>query len=144
MSLEPQQDPWPMLSPSAPETDRDEYSITELRRRFQVTARALYHYEEKGLLKPHRRDECRYYSRRDFRRLEVIVSSRKANLGLREIEELLGLYESDGGAEAQLLRGLELLERRLRDMEEEREQITRLASVLEQRLRQTAGRSACA
>ena len=124
-----------MQSAAVPETARDEFSITELRQRFAITARALHHYEEKGLLNPHRRDECRYYSRRDFRRLEVIVSSRKANLGLREIEELLALYDSGGGAEAQLSRGLELLRSRLRDMEQEYVQVAQLATALEQQLR---------
>ena len=69
MSLDPQrQVPWPMQSAAVPETARDaNISITELRQRFAITARALHHYEEKGLLNPYRRDECRYYSRRDFR-----------------------------------------------------------------------------
>ena len=65
----------------------------------------------------------------------MIVSSRKANLGLREIEELLALYKSGGGAEAQLSRGVELLRSRLRDLEQEYVQIAQLATALEQKLR---------
>jgi DNA-binding transcriptional MerR regulator len=85
------------------------YSIGELRNIFSLSARALRHYEERGLIAPLRDGLKRVYTMRDFRRLEVIVKGRRADLGLAEIDELLRLYTAEDGGHAQLLKARERL-----------------------------------
>src|SRR5437763_4204037 len=49
--------------------DRDTFSIRDLTREFDVTARTLRFYEERGLLSPRREGQERVYGRRDRARL---------------------------------------------------------------------------
>jgi DNA-binding transcriptional MerR regulator len=65
-------------------------------REFGVTPRALRFYEEQGLLSPERREQMRSYSARDRARLTLILDGRRAGFGLREIRELLNVYDKDG------------------------------------------------
>ena len=50
-------------------TAKERFSIRDLTREFDVTARTLRFYEEKGLLAPERAGQERLYSRRDRARL---------------------------------------------------------------------------
>jgi DNA-binding transcriptional MerR regulator len=53
------------LEAHRPEQGGEVYGIAELAREFDVTARALRLYEEKGLLSPRRLGSTRIYGRRD-------------------------------------------------------------------------------
>lgn len=75
------------------------YSIRQLSKEFDVTARALRFYEDKGLISPERRGQTRLYSARDRARLQLILRGKRLGFSLHEIHEILDLYKpSDHGA----------------------------------------------
>ncbi|MDX5360762.1 MAG: MerR family DNA-binding transcriptional regulator [Alphaproteobacteria bacterium] len=76
------------------------YSISDLAREFDVTPRAIRFYEDKGLLTPARRGQTRIYAPRDRARLILILRGKRFGFSLRDIKEMLDLYEKpDGGIE---------------------------------------------
>ena len=71
------------------------YSISELSELYDVTSRTLRHYEDMGLLSPRRRGQQRFYTDRERVRLQLILRGRRLGFGLREIQEMLDLYDAD-------------------------------------------------
>jgi DNA-binding transcriptional MerR regulator len=71
------------------------YSISELSELYDITSRTLRHYEDMGLLLPERRGQQRFYRERDRVRLQLILRGRRLGFGLREIQEMLDLYDAD-------------------------------------------------
>jgi DNA-binding transcriptional MerR regulator len=71
-------------------------TISQMRREFGVTARALRYYEEQGLLAPVRSQQVRVYAHRERVRLKLILQGRRAGFTLREIRELLDVYDKEG------------------------------------------------
>lgn len=68
------------------------YSIRQLSKEFEVTARALRFYEDKGLISPQRKGQTRLYSPRDRARLQLILRGKRLGFSLIEIHEILDLY----------------------------------------------------
>ncbi len=68
------------------------YSIRQLSKEFDVTARALRFYEDKGLISPQRKGQTRLYSPRDRARLQLILRGKRLGFSLIEIHEILDLY----------------------------------------------------
>jgi DNA-binding transcriptional MerR regulator len=68
------------------------YSIRQLSKEFDVTARALRFYEDKGLIAPERKGQTRIYSSRDRARLKLILRGKRLGFSLIEIHEILDLY----------------------------------------------------
>lgn len=64
-----------------------------------VTARALHHYDELGLVVPSERTEAGYrlYAQSDLERLQVVLFYRELGFGLGEIKDLLDSKEFDRG-----------------------------------------------
>ena len=116
------------------------YYISELQRIFDVTARALRFYEEKGLLAPIRKGTSRIYTRRDYHRLEVIVRARKVNIGLGEIEELLELYDPTDNGRAQVASALQRMHDRAARLDEERAAVELAIAELSEDLQRLEGR----
>jgi DNA-binding transcriptional MerR regulator len=83
-----------------------------MRAAFGVTARALRHYEAKGLIAPLRVGEKRLYGRRDRARLTLILRGRRFGFGLEEIAELLALYDLGDGQATQMAQTLAKAEER--------------------------------
>ena len=73
--------------------DHRTYSIRQLCREFDATARALRFYEDKGLLTPARKGQTRVYDSRDRARLKLILRGRHIGFTLQEIQEMLDLYD---------------------------------------------------
>jgi len=71
------------------------YSVSQLARQLGVTARTIRFYEDKHLLSPQRAGNTRVYSRRDRSRLMLILRGKQIGFSLREIKELLDLYDAD-------------------------------------------------
>ena len=117
------------------------YTITELANEFDITARALRFYEEKGLLSPAREGQTRIYSHKDRVRLQLILSGRRVGLTLREIGDIFDLYQADGDCEEQYRLAISLFRRRMKVVEEQRAQVDQqierlndICSDLEQKL----------
>ena len=100
------------------------YSIAELAREFDVTARTIRFYEDQDLIKPGRQGLNRVYSHGDRFRLGWILRGKRLGFSLAEIKQLLDLYEVDRSRVSQLKAALrkgreqiELLERKARDVQ---------------------------
>jgi len=92
------------------DTQRTEFSISELAREFDVTPRAIRFYEDQGLLSPRREGQRRIYTPRDRTRLKLTLRGKRLGLALSEIRELIDMYEPGRGERAQLQRFLAVLE----------------------------------
>ncbi|GEO82983.1 MerR family transcriptional regulator [Pararhodospirillum oryzae] len=83
---------------------QDAFSIADLAREFSVTPRAIRFYEDKGLIAPARDGLRRIYSPRDRVRLKLILRGKRLGFTLREIQEIIDLYDAEPTGEAQLRR----------------------------------------
>lgn len=92
------------------ETERAEFSISELAREFDVTPRAIRFYEDQGLLAPRRQGQRRIYTPRDRTRLKLTLRGKRLGLSLAEIRELIDMYEPGRDDRPQLERFRDLLE----------------------------------
>jgi DNA-binding transcriptional MerR regulator len=81
--------------------------IGDLAGQFGITLRALRFYEDKGLITPQRSGTTRLYDYRDRARLKLILLGRKVGFSLREVKQLLDLYDPSGANTAQLRATLE-------------------------------------
>lgn len=105
------------------QTDTARFTVTQLCREFDVTARALRFYETKGLLSPEREGTRRRYDSRDKARLALILRGKRFGLSLAEIGELLDLYDVDDSQVTQLSRTLKAAERRRDEMVRQRDEL---------------------
>src|SRR6266487_2885931 len=78
------------------------FTIRDLTKEFEVSARTLRFYEEKGLLDPTRRGEQRLYSRRDRARLAYVLAGKTVGFSLEDVREMLDLYDLGDGQVTQL------------------------------------------
>jgi DNA-binding transcriptional MerR regulator len=92
------------------ETERAEFSISELAREFEITPRAIRFYEDQGLLAPRREGQRRIYTPRDRTRLKLTLRGKRLGLTLSEIRELIDMYEPGRDQRPQLERFLAVLE----------------------------------
>jgi DNA-binding transcriptional MerR regulator len=92
------------------ETERAEFSISELASEFDITPRAIRFYEDQGLLAPKRDGQRRIYTPRDRTRLKLTLRGKRLGLTLSEIRELIDMYEPGRDARPQLERFLAVLE----------------------------------
>ncbi|OSQ40833.1 MerR family transcriptional regulator [Thalassospira mesophila] len=80
----------------------DSFSITDLAREFDVTTRTIRFYEDQGLIAPQRQGQTRIYGQRDRVRLRLIMRGKRLGFALKEIRDLLDLYETDRSEITQL------------------------------------------
>ena len=80
----------------------DSYSITDLAREFDVTTRTIRFYEDQELIEPERQGQTRIYSQRDRARLRLIMRGKRLGFSLKEIRDLLDLYDGDRSEITQL------------------------------------------
>ena len=92
------------------ETERAEFSISDLAREFDITPRAIRFYEDQGLLAPRRDGQRRIYTPRDRTRLKLTLRGKRLGLTLSEIRELIDMYEPGRDERPQLERFLAVLE----------------------------------
>jgi DNA-binding transcriptional MerR regulator len=126
------------------ETERAEFSISELAREFDVTPRAIRFYEDHGLLAPRREGQRRIYTPRDRTRLRLTLRGKRLGLTLSEIRELIDMYEPGRDARPQLERFLAVLEAHKASLQQQRADIeAQLEEILsfEKRVRKQLRRS---
>lgn len=100
--------------------NKETYTITELSREFDVTARTIRYYEDQSLLLPVRSGRNRIYSRDDRTRLKLVLRGRRLGLSLAEIRELVQMYDDTRNSPPLLERFLSILAVRRAAMEERR------------------------
>jgi DNA-binding transcriptional MerR regulator len=116
--------------------DAGDYArIGELAKKNGVTLRTLRFYEDKGLLKPKREGSTRLYSRRDRARLQLILLGRKVGFSLRDVKQLLDLYDPGGSNAKQLRLALDKSEKQLVRLEKQRQDIDEAIDALNGLLR---------
>lgn len=102
------------------------FTITELSREFDITARAIRFYEDQGLLSPSREGaggRNRVYTARDRTRLKLTLRGKRLGLTLLEIKSIIDMYESPKDTVAQTNRFLVALAQQRETLEQQREDI---------------------
>ena len=117
------------LDAGAP-SGREVFTIRDLSREFDVSARTLRFYEEKGLLDPTRRGEQRLYSRRDRARLAYVLAGKTVGFSLEEVREMLDLYDLGDGQVTQLKVALAKFAERIERLERQKADIDRVVAEL--------------
>jgi DNA-binding transcriptional MerR regulator len=105
------------------ETERAEFSISDLAREFDITPRAIRFYEDQGLLAPRREGQRRIYTPRDRTRLKLTLRGKRLGLTLAEIRELIDMYEPGRDDRAQLERFRQVLEAHRKSLLQQRADI---------------------
>ena len=109
---------------------REVFTIRDLTKEFDVSARTLRFYEEKGLLAPRRNGEKRLYNRRDRARLRYVLMGKRVGFSLEEVREMLDLYDLGDGRRTQLQVALAKFQERSAGLEQQRAEIDRAIAEL--------------
>ncbi|MBX3570515.1 MAG: MerR family DNA-binding transcriptional regulator [Rhizobiaceae bacterium] len=99
---------------------QDYLKIGEMASLFDVTLRTLRFYEDKGLLHPRRDGNMRLYARRDRARLKLILLGRKIGFSLRDVKQMIDLYDPTGSNTKQLRLTLDKSEKQLGRLQKQR------------------------
>lgn len=94
--------------------------IGEMAKKYGVTLRTLRFYEDKGLLNPKRDGSTRLYTRRDRARLKLILLGRKVGFSLRDVKQMMDLYDPTGSNTKQLRLALDKSEKQLARLQKQR------------------------
>ncbi len=113
--------------------------IGEVAEELGVTLRALRFYEDKGLVAPKRVGTTRLYGRRDFSRLKLIMLGRRVGFSLREVKQMMDLYDPEGSNYRQMKVAMEKGTRQLARLEKQREEIEGAIGELQQALGHVRG-----
>lgn len=118
-----------MPAPPALDVDEDKLlQVGELARQCGKTVRAIHHYEEIGLLKPHKRSKGRYrlYAPDAVSRVRWIVKLHDLGMTLSQIQEILALWEAAPSAPEAMAEIRAVYDSKLSEV---RDQIRRLATL---------------
>ncbi|SHG91984.1 MerR family transcriptional regulator [Marivita hallyeonensis] len=97
-------------------------SFKEMCAKFDVTPRTLRYYEYIELLQPERDGRSRWYGPKEVARMTLILRGRKFGFQLEDIRQWLLIYEHEG-TEAQMRAWIELADRQLGELDEQRKQL---------------------
>ncbi|MGS1095363.1 MerR family transcriptional regulator [Aquamicrobium terrae] len=120
--------------------------IGEMAKLFGVTLRTLRFYEDKGLINPQRDGSTRLYTHRDKARLKLILLGRKVGFSLRDVKQMMDLYDPSGSNARQLKVALEKSEKQMARLQKQRalldEAIADLSLSMDEARRMLAGNTA--
>ncbi len=108
-----------------------QYSIGELSKLFDITARSIRFYEEQGLLVPERQGQNRIYHLKDKVRLKLILRGKRLGFSLAEIKTLFDLYDTNLTSAVQLETMLALTEQKRAVLNQQLSDIQMLMSELD-------------
>ncbi|HET7615956.1 MAG TPA: MerR family DNA-binding transcriptional regulator, partial [Bacillales bacterium] len=84
------------------------FGISELAKALDITARTIRYYEELDLIHPHRSEGgTRYYTKKERARLKLILRGRRFGFTLKEIKEMIVLFDENRSGRKQLSRTIE-------------------------------------
>ena len=84
---------FPGVQPQSSVTEADlgtEMTISQMSRLYGVSLRTLRFYEDRGMIRPRRDGNARFYRPSDRIRMEMILRGKKLGFTLTEIQELIG------------------------------------------------------
>ncbi|WP_319824676.1 MerR family DNA-binding transcriptional regulator [Thalassovita sp.] len=113
---------------------KETMTIREMCDAFQVTPRTLRFYEAKELLFPIREGQKRLFTHRDRGRLKLILRGKRFGFSLEEIRQLLDLYNMGDAQLTQLERTYKVAQERLRDMEQQRDELNEAIEELKEQM----------
>ena len=99
------------------------YQISELAKAFGVTPRTIRFYEDQGLIAPLRDGQQRIYRPRDRVRLNLILRGKRLGFSLKEIAEIVDLYDEPPGERGQLETLLQRIAAKRSDLEQKRQDV---------------------
>lgn len=99
------------------------FTISDLAREFGITPRTIRFWEDQGIVAPLREGRNRVFTRRDRARLKMALRGKRLGLSLAEITDLIGMYNSTEDETPQLLKCLQIIEKRRAALEQQREDI---------------------
>ena len=114
-------------------------SFKEMCARFEVTPRTLRYYEYIELLSPEKEGRARFYGPREVARMTLILRGRNFGFPLEEIRQWLLVYEHEG-TEVQMRRFLDMADRQLAALAEQKRQLEDVTEQLRS-LREDTARS---
>jgi DNA-binding transcriptional MerR regulator len=97
-------------------------SFKDMCAKFDVTPRTLRYYEYIELLQPERDGRSRWYGPKEVARMTLILRGRKFGFQLEDIRQWLLIYEQEG-TDAQMRAWIELADRQLGELDEQRKQL---------------------
>lgn len=112
-------------------------SFKEMCAKFDVTPRTLRYYEYIELLQPERDGRSRWYGPKEVARMTLILRGRKFGFQLEDIRQWLLIYEHEG-TKAQMRAWIELADRQLGELDEQRKQLDEAISELQKLRDETA------
>ncbi len=114
-------------------------SFKEMCAKFDVTPRTLRYYEYIELLAPEKEGRSRFYGPKELARMTLILRGRRFGFSLEDIRQWLLIYENEGTA-AQMKQWIELADRQMGELEEQRAQLDETMAELK-RLRDDTAKS---
>lgn len=97
-------------------------SFKEMCAKFDVTPRTLRYYEYIELLSPEKEGRSRFYGNRELARMTLILRGRRFGFALEDIRQWLMIYENEG-TEAQMQSWVELADRQMNELADQRLQL---------------------
>lgn len=113
-------------------------SFKDMCARFEVTPRTLRYYEYIELLQPKREGRSRFYGPREVARMTLILRGRRFGFQLEDIRQWLLIYEKDG-TEAQMRAWIDMADRQLGELAEQKAQLEEAMAELQALRDETAG-----
>ena len=113
--------------------EEDRLTFKDMCATFDVTPRTLRYYEYIELLQPDREGRARFYGARERARMKLIMRGRKFGFALEDIRQWLLIYENEG-TDAQMRTWIEMADRQLSELAEQKAQLDEAMTEL-QRLR---------
>lgn len=110
----------------------DARRIGDVAKEYGVSLRTLRFYEDKGLLDPKRVGSMRLYHRRDLTRLRLILLGRKVGFSLREVKQMMDLYDPKGTNARQMKTVIDRSTRQLGRLEKQRDELEAAIATLQE------------
>jgi DNA-binding transcriptional MerR regulator len=112
-------------------------TFKEMCAKFDVTPRTLRYYEYIELLQPEREGRSRFYGPREIARMTLILRGRRFGIKLEELRQWLLIYENEGSS-AQMAAFVEMADRQLVELNDQRKQLDEAIQELEALRNETA------
>ena len=120
-----------MSMPEPASEPRPSFSIGDLSRELRVTTRTIRFYEDQGLLAPRRQGQNRIYGPRDRVRLKLILRGKRLGFSLKEIKDMLEMYDAPEGEVGQMRYFMDRMRQRRQDLERQRHDIDQVLAELD-------------
>ena len=117
--------------------NNERLTFKEMCATFDVTPRTLRYYEYIELLEPEKEGRTRFYTPREVGRMKLIMRGRRFGFSLEEIRQWLEMYDQKG-TEHQMKVWLEMADRQLDVLKEQRESLDRTIDELQSLRDETA------